>query len=158
MITRFLFNLALAVLWCALTGSATAWNFIAGLIVGAGVIVLYGLAMRDRQYFTSLVNLVRFFTYFVRILIRANLQVAWEVLTPSMHQTPRILRYSVRGLSDTHVTTLASAITLTPGTLAVDVSPDGEYLYIHCMYAEDRERAVAEIDELARRLRETFFA
>jgi len=158
MITRFLFNLALAVIWCALTGSASAWNFIAGTVVGAFVIALYGLAIRDRQYFHSLLNVAAFFFYFMRILIKANLQVAWEVLTPNMHQTPRILRYNVKGLSDTHVTTLASAITLTPGTLAVDLCPLGEFLYIHCMYAEDRERAIAEIDELARRLRETFFA
>ena len=70
---------------------------------------------------------------------------------------PRIIRYPVTGLSHTQMTTLASAITLTPGTLSADVDEAGQTLYIHCMYAHDRDAAVADLDELRDRLmREVF--
>ena len=52
------------------------------------------------------------------------------------------------GLTDVEVTTLANAITLTPGTLSADLSPDGETLFIHAMYAEDTDEALAAVDQL----------
>ncbi len=155
---RLLFNLLLAIVWCALTGSMTTWNFLAGMAVGSVVIGLYANATGDDAYFGSGWKLFKFLVYFTKIMVRANLQVAWEVLTPQMHQTPRIIRYSVKGMTDVERTILASAITLTPGTLVVDISPDDEWLYVHCMYAKDRQSSIDEIDELARELREKVFA
>lgn len=155
---RFLANIALAVVWCALTGSVDEWNFLGGMFVGALVITAYNHATGARPYFRRGVGLLHFFVYFLVILVRSNLQIAWEVLTPSMHQSPRIIRYPVHGLTTGQLTALASAITLTPGTLAVDVSPDNEWLYIHCMYAKDRETAVAQLDELAKMMREKVFS
>ena len=60
------------------------------------------------------------------------------MVTPGLSMTPRIIRYPVSGLSPIELTTLANAISLTPGTLSIDVSPDDEWLYVHAMYAEDR--------------------
>ena len=91
------------------------------------------------------------------ILVKANLEVAWEIITPGFGMEPRILRYSVAGLSDVEVTTLANAITLTPGTLSADLSEDGETLFIHAMYARDRDQALAAVDQLRHwLLREVF--
>ncbi|MDX1683104.1 MAG: Na+/H+ antiporter subunit E, partial [Phycisphaeraceae bacterium] len=109
------------------------------------------------HYGRKLLGLVRFFFYFVRILVVANLQVAREVLTPGFQMNPRIIAYPVDDLTDVQITTLASAITLTPGTLSVDVSDDGRVLYVHAMYARDRAAAFREIDQLRNRLmREVF--
>ncbi|RMD66498.1 MAG: Na+/H+ antiporter subunit E [Planctomycetota bacterium] len=155
--TRFLMNLALAVVWCALWGVATAWMFIGGMLVGAGVISAYSRARGEEPYLGRGWELLRFAMGYVWLLTKANALVAWEVLTPRMHQSPRIIRYPVSGLSDAHRTTLANAITLTPGTLVVDVSPDDRWMYIHCMYARDRAKAVAEIDDLAERIRKGLF-
>lgn len=154
----FLFNVALALVWMALTGSFTEWNFIAGMLVGAAVVEGYTRARRSAPYLARMTRLLGFAMYFLRILIRANMQVAWEVLTPSMTMTPRILRYPVGGLSDIERTTLANAITLTPGTLVIDVSPDNQWLYIHAMYARDEEETLRSIDELAIRLRKGVFS
>lgn len=156
--TRFLMNLALAVVWCALWGAATAWMFIGGMLVGAAVISAYARARGDEPYLGRGLELASFLLAYLWLLTKANAKIAWEVLTPRMHQTPRIIRYPIAGLSDAHRTTLANAITLTPGTLVVDVSPDDRWMYIHCMYARDRDAAVAELDDLADRIRKGLFS
>ena len=91
------------------------------------------------------------------VLLRSNLQIAWEILTPDWKQAPRIVRYSVSGLTDVEKTVLSSAITLTPGTLAVDLSDDGKWMYLHCMYAEDRAAQIEEIDTLRLKLERWVF-
>ena len=102
-------------------------------------------------------RLVRFGGYFLYVLTKANFQIAWEVITPGLSQTPRILRYPVAHLSDTQLTILANCITLTPGTLVVDASNDNDWLYVHSMYAADRAAAVTELAKLDRRLTRDVF-
>jgi multicomponent Na+:H+ antiporter subunit E len=150
-------NIALAVVWCALS-TFNGWNFLGGFVVGAVVVSVYSRATRGERYITNAGRLLRFLAYFGRLLVQSNFRVAWEVLTPKMHQTPRIIRYPIAGMSNIERTTLANAITLTPGSLVVDISPDERWLYIHCMYAQDREAAVHEIDDLWNGLRRGVFA
>ena len=154
---RFLLNIVLAVVWCALS-SFDGWNFLGGFLVGAVVVSVFSRATSGEKYITNAWKLAWFMGYFCRLLVQTNLQVAWEVLTPRMHQKPRIIRYPIAGMSDIERTTLANAITLTPGTLVVDISPDERWLYIHCMYAQDRDSAVHEIDELWNKMRRGVFA
>ena len=156
--TRFLFNIVLAIVWQALNAQFTAWNFLAGMVVGAFVVSIYGHAMGQEPYLRRGFMLLRFLGYFLIMLLKTNWAVAWEVLTPSMHQTPRIIRYNVENLTDTERATLASAITLTPGTLVVDISPCNKWIYIHAMYARDRDQAVKDIDDLALHLKELVFS
>ena len=154
---RFLLNIILAVVWCALS-TFNGWNFLGGFIVGAVVVSVYSRATSGEPYISNALRLCWFLGYFSKLLIVTNMQVAWEVLTPKMHQKPRIIRYPVAGMSDVERTTLANAITLTPGTLVLDISPDERWLYVHCMYAQDRDAAVEEIDELWNGLRRGVFA
>jgi len=154
---RFLLNIVLAVVWCALS-TFDGWNFIGGFVVGAVVVSAYSRATSGERYITNAWRLLWFMVYFGKLLIVTNLQVAWEVLTPKMHQKPRIIRYPIAGMSEVQRTTLANAITLTPGTLVIDISPDERWLYVHCMYAADRDSAVREIDDLWNGLRRGVFS
>lgn len=151
-------NLFLAVIWCMLTASFSIWNFVGGMFVGAIVVTVYSSVSGQGNYLKRAWGLLAFACYFAKILTKANLQIAWEIITPGHSQTPRILRYPVDGLSDGEKTTLANAITLTPGTLVVDISPDGKWLYLHCMYAQDPRATLNEIDDLAIRLRKAVFS
>ncbi len=155
---RFMLNLGLAVAWMALTGSVSEWNFLAGMAVGAVIITVYSGATGEPSYLGRGMKLLGCLYQFLRAEVKSNFTVAYEILTPTMHQTPRIIRYSVDGLNDAHRVALASAITLTPGTLIVDVSPDNKWLYIHCMYAADRDEAVRGLDEIARLVQKGMFA
>jgi multicomponent Na+:H+ antiporter subunit E len=155
---KFLFNLFLALTWCLLTGSASPWNFVAGFLVGVVVVSAYSNVTGQGYYVRRWFEAIAFVLYFLGILVKANVQIAKECVTPGFSQKPRILRYPVSHLSQIERTTLANAITLTPGTLVLDISPDGNWLYIHCMYAENPAVALKEIDELAAKLRKGIFA
>lgn len=157
MIHKFLLNLALATVFVALTGSVTFFDFVVGFIIGLGIVSLLSNASGDGGYVGRIWGLMKFFMYFMYILVKANLEVAWEIITPGFGMEPRILSYSVAGLTDVEVTTLANAITLTPGTLSADLSDDGDTLFIHAMYARDRDQALAAVDQLRHwLLREVF--
>jgi len=152
-----LFNIGLAIVWCSLTASFSEWNFIAGLAVGAVVIEGYTLSLAETHYFGNGVRLVRFTGYYLRLLVQSNLQVTQVVFNPS-RLAPRIVRYPVKGMSAVERTTLANAVTLTPGTLTIDESPDGEWLYIHTMFGRDSGEVRREIDDLRSHLRKGVFA
>lgn len=153
----FLLTLVLGAAYVVLTQDTSLLNMAIALVIGHVIAGLVARTMGQPGYISRGVRLIRFVLYFLYILSKANLQVAWEIITPGYQMTPRIIRYPVDGLTDAQVTTLANAITLTPGTLSADIDEDRRVLYIHCMYAEDRDAAIADLDELRDRLlREVF--
>ena len=169
--TLLLVNVLLALLWVLLWGDLSLWTIAVGFLLGYGTLYLFtrlspgGRGGVRAAYGRRIGSILRFSLYFLRLLVRSNLQIAGEILTPGLSIRPRILRYEVTGLSDAQTATLANAITLTPGTLVVDVrdekAGDGatgrRHLYVHAMYAADRGRATADLDALRRRLmREVF--
>ncbi len=157
MINSFLLNVFLAVVYTALLGRVTFLDFAVGFLIGFGIINLVDRATGSGQYLRRIAELSRFAAYFAAILIKSNLQVAREVLSPGLNFTPRVVRYPVAELTDTQVTVLANAITLTPGTLSADFDETTRTLYIHCMYGKDRAAAIAGLDDFKRRLmREVF--
>jgi len=152
MTTPFLFNIALTLLWMMLNRDTSLLNGVLGFALGA-IVVEMGLRAADKgRYISRLWALVCFAVYFLYILVKANLDVAWEIITPGFFMKPRMIRYDVTGLSAIQVTTLANAITLTPGTLSADVNDAGDTLYIHAMYAEKKSDAIKDLDELRDKL------
>ena len=157
MISKFLLNLFLAAVYVVLTGSLSFLNALLGFAIGFFILWIIERGNHRPEYVRRVLGMVRFGGYFLWILIKANLEVAREILTPAFNMSPRTIRYDVSGLTPVEVTTLANAITLTPGTLSADIDDEGDTLYVHCMYAKDREQAVAGLDELRHRLlREVF--
>lgn len=158
MYVYLMINLLLAVLWMLMWGLFDIWSLLAGFLIGY---LLLGLMSRTlpqgHRYGTKVWKLLSFSVYFIRILIKANWQVAKEVITPGFTMTPRFVRYDVSNLTPIQITSLANAITLTPGTLSVDILDDDRFLLIHCMYAQDRQAAILELDELRDRLLEEVF-
>ncbi len=159
--TLFLMNLLLAVIWVLLWGRASAWTIGTGLIGGYFVLWIFtrvhGRDVLRRAYGGRVVDTVRFAIYFLALLIRSNLALAWEILTPHWRMSPRIVRYDVSHLTGPQIVAFSNALTLTPGTLTVDISDDQQRLYIHCMYAADRERAIRDLDDLRLRMERDVF-
>ena len=82
---------------------------------------------------------------FVRELILSALKVAWLVLQPRMRIRPAIIAYPLTVTTDAQITLLANMITLTPGTLSVDVSADRRTLYIHAIDIASKEALIGDI-------------
>ena len=154
----FLLNLLIALLWMMMWGSYDVYTLLGGVVVGYLLLGLISRASGMTNYGARVWKLLFYLAYFIKILVIANLQVAWEIITPKFGMSPRIIRYDVAGMTPVQITTLANSITLTPGTLSADISDDGHYLFVHCMYAGDREKAVQGLDELRDRILQEVFA
>ena len=74
--------------------------------------------------------------------IKANLDVLYRVIHPAMPIKPGIVKVKTNLKSDSGRTALCNSITLTPGTLSVDITKDG-IIYVHWIYvySEDMEKA-----------------
>jgi len=102
-------------------------------------------------------RLVKLGVVFLREFALSVFRVAKLVLSPSLSMTPAAFRYPLALTSDRQITLLANLITLTPGTLTVDVTDDRRALIIHAVDCPDVEAARADIrDGFERLIREAF--
>lgn len=97
-----------------------------------------------------LVNLPDFFLFilfYLKELVKANLYLARDILSPKMRISPGIVKIRTRANSDNQILILFNLITMTPGSLCVDISDDRKSIYVHGMYVKDRDSFEAEIKE-----------
>lgn len=97
--------------------------------------------------FQKLILFVRFILIFSWEILVANLRVAHDVLTPGFRSKPGVIAIPLNCKRDIEITALAIVLSLTPGTLALDVSPDKKFLYIHAMFILDKEKLIKEIKQ-----------
>ncbi|SIS88219.1 Na+/H+ antiporter subunit E [Belliella pelovolcani] len=143
--TKFLSNLLLSLIWVAITGAFTVENFVFGFALSFFLLWITATDRRDNKYFNRIPKLIGFVFFFLYELIKANIEVAYDVITPRHYMEPGIVKIPLDAKSDLEITLLANLITLTPGTLSLDVSDDRKVLYVHAMYVKDREEFVANI-------------
>ncbi len=135
--TTFLLNLLLALVWLTLTGVPTPANFGVGLVLGYAVLRIARRALPPTKYFGKLGQVFRFAGFFLWELIKANLRVAYDVLTRRHHMRPGVIAVPLDVKSEAEIVLLANLITLTPGTLSLDISRDRKVLYVHAMYIDE---------------------
>ncbi len=155
----------LTVLWIALWGSLSWANVLGGLAI-AIVVTAIAHTGSDSGHTSYLRPLWAIWYVLVVLgkLIESNLRLAWEIITPGFGTHTAIIAVPMRGGSDAVVNLVANSITLTPGTMTVDVvvhehdhdhatedaatAPPRITLYVHGMYAKDPEGVRHEILEL----------
>jgi multicomponent Na+:H+ antiporter subunit E len=143
MIPQITLAAALALLWVGATGVTTIPNLFAGTLIAA--ITLVYLHGRGGDVARRIWRAVALFFYFVWELILANLWLAYDIMTPSFFIQAGIIGVPLDATSDVEIWLLATMITLTPGTLSVDVSRDKRILWVHGMYISDRDAFVRGI-------------
>lgn len=141
----FIFNSFLALIWAALTGIFTPANFAAGFILGFVMLSLAQSVFGKSNYAMRGYKFASFILYFLWELLKANLRVAVDIITPRHRMTPGLIRIPLEAKTDIEITLLANVISLTPGSLCVDVSDDKKTMYVHAMYVEDAESYRSEI-------------
>lgn len=148
-------NLLLSFIWVALTGSMYYTNFVFGFLLGFFVLWIMNRNDIDQRYFYRVPKILSFVLYFLYQMVRANLQVAYDVMTPKYFMKPGVVRYPLNARTEFEINLLSTMISLTPGTLILDISEDKQTMYIHVMYLEDAETFVRETKTgLERRLLE----
>lgn len=154
-----LLTLILAVGWAVATDTFTLLNLAFGALIGGAGLFL----VRDRVHWPRLQRkawrLLSLAGLFVRELFVSAFRVAVLVMRPDLrrHLRPAIVAFPLRLTGDAEITLLANLITLTPGTLSVDVSDDRKLLYVHTIDCPDREALIRDIaDGFEARIMETF--
>ena len=139
----------LMLFWLMLNSRLEADILIVGSIISLAITLLYrnGLSFFTEFRFTpaAFVAGFRYYGYFFKELFKSNLTLAAIVLSPSLPVNPAIIKVRTKLKSRMGRLMLANSITLTPGTLTVEM--EGEWLYIHCVTLEsaDLEEATAQI-------------
>ena len=149
-----LLNLLLALAWISLTGEFTPLNFATGFLLGYLMLRILQRPGDPRNYFQRAALLIRFALFYLMELFFANLRVAATVLSPRMRITPAVVAIPLEAESELSITLLSNLITLTPGSLTLDISVDSRVLYVHTMYADDIDKFCLGIKELERRVLE----
>jgi multicomponent Na+:H+ antiporter subunit E len=134
MTRRLIYFVLGIVIWLLLTWSLDPQILIAGLIASGIVAVLFhDILPKEHHIFLSPVRVFWFLVYipvFFYYVILANFDVVYRALHPKMPINPGIVKIKTELKTESGITALANSITLTPGTLTVDLTDDG-YLYIH---------------------------
>lgn len=150
-------NVLLALAWGAITGSFDFLNLLFGFVLAALALSL----IREQIGTSGAVERVwRAFTLaclFLYELVMSSVRVAIIVLSPGRVLRPAIIAYPLQVDRDFEITLLANLITLTPGTLSLDVSEDRQTLFIHCIDVPDVDAVIADIrNGFERKIMETF--
>lgn len=138
-------NLLMAIIWVAITGSATLLNLAFGFLLAALALGLIRDQVNGTGYVTRLFRLASLALLFFAELAKSAWKVTVLVLKPGMDITPGIFAFPLTVTRDFEITLLANLITLTPGTLSVDVSEDCRTLYVHALDCSDVDAAIADI-------------
>jgi multicomponent Na+:H+ antiporter subunit E len=152
---RLIYFILAFIIWILLT-----WPFVEGKIDGQVVIagfiasifvaiMFHEILPKEHHVFVSPVRVFWFLVYlpvFFYYVLIANLDVVYRALHPKMPIKPGIVKIKTCLKTESGITALANSITLTPGTLTVDLTDDG-FLYIHwiCVKSEGVEQATKHI-------------
>lgn len=144
---QFLSNILLMLIWVFLTGDFAFSSFAFGFILSFFILWIISRKFKKGQakYYVILPRILSFVGFFIWELIKANIQVAYEVITPHYNMKPGIVKVPLDAKTDMEITFLANLITLTPGTLSLDVSTDRKVLYVHTMYMDDKQEFINDI-------------
>lgn len=137
-----LFILAFLI-WAFLTWPLDLQHFIIGILVCSFVSYMTGDMFVKRPHVFKSINRYLWFLYYIPLFIweciKANIDVAYRVAHPDLPINPGIVKVKTLLKSDTGLTFLANSITLTPGTMSVDIDPQNSYLYIHWIDVKDKD-------------------
>ena len=139
----------LLLFWLMLNGTLAVDSFIVGIIVSLSITLLFG---RGLSFFTefrltpqAFIAGVKYYIYFFKELVKSNFKLAAIVLNPSLPIKPGIVKVRTKLKSKMGRLMLANSITLTPGTMTIEI--EDEWIYVHCVTIESAEidAATAEI-------------
>ncbi|WP_208347319.1 Na+/H+ antiporter subunit E [Pseudaestuariivita rosea] len=131
-------NAVLAFMWAFLTGSLTIPSLGIGFVFGyAALWLIQPLLGGPNPYFRKVYYWLRLIVMFHYELIVSSLAVVWDVITPQQLSRPGLVHMPLDVTSDTGIFLVTNLISLTPGTLSLDVSEDRKTLIVHAMFADD---------------------
>ncbi|GAB4175203.1 MAG: Na+/H+ antiporter subunit E [Terrimicrobiaceae bacterium] len=131
-------HILLTLVWAGLLGEISMSTLVSGFLLSYGILAFLSRGTAAyASYFGKIPKVLAFAAYYLKELVRSNLIIAYDVLTPTHHMKPGVVAVPIRAETDLEITLLANLISMTPGTLTLDLSPDRKTLYVHAMYIAD---------------------
>lgn len=152
---RLFLGVWLVLVWLALWRDLTVANLVSGVLVAAVTIWLFPIPEQRSDLSVRPVALLRFLATALWAIIRANVVVAWEVLTPANQINEGVVAVDLRARHPVVITLVSHAIGLAPGTMVIDVDDDGDgpaRMYVHVLHLreiEDVRQDVLDLERLA---------
>ena len=144
----------LTLVWVGLWGSLTPANVLGGLAVALVLVTVLPLDPVPDTAVVRPLGVLRVVGFFAVDLVRASLQVARLAVLPGTRLRPAVIAVPVRGATDSLLTLLANAISLTPGTLTLQVDRPAAVLYVHVITVGDDPDGVEKVRRSVRHLEE----
>lgn len=138
----------LIAVWLFLWGEVSVGNLLAGTAVACAVLLIFPPRQANRRGRVRPLAALRFFAFFSWRLVQSNLVVAWEIVTPRNRINEGVVAVPIRHFSEALTTVLANSISLTPGTLTIEVFPDPTVLYVHVLHLRDVEEVRQDVQKL----------
>jgi len=152
-----LINLFLAMVLASLLGRITLGSLLVCYIAGYALLWWLRPLLGPTAYFQKVLQTISFLLFFIKDLLHSNFRVAVDVLSIHRQSRAGVVAVPLSIKTDFEILVLVSLITLTPGTLGVDVSGDRKVLYVHAMFVTTADEVRANIKNgLERRVRELF--
>jgi multicomponent Na+:H+ antiporter subunit E len=150
-------------IWLLITSFTDLQEIVAGIIVAALVTLVSGDLLAPGKVKIGISTIYHIITYviiFVWEIFKANLHVAYIVIHPKLPINPGIIKIKTKLTNDVALTILANSITLTPGTLTIDIDKPNGFVYIHCIEVPDHRdidgNSATIADKYEKRLEEIF--
>ncbi len=160
--SRFLFTFfVLFLIWLGFTTSFATAELVTGAVLSLIIASFSYKTFTDEglSFFSPrrVILIIKYLFVFMIALIKANLDVAKRVISPKLPINPGIVEYKTQLTNPTAITILANSITLTPGTLTVDVIGDSLYIHWIDVATKDPQGIVREIGENFEKILKEFF-
>lgn len=144
---QLLLNVFIALTWMFLSVSFKPTTFIVGYILGFLMLLMVRKSFSSRFYFDRFWAVIKLTILFIKELTLSNFSVLMLIIKPKMPIRPAIFAMPTVLEKDWEITLLSSLITLTPGTIVIDISDDNKTLYIHSIDFDNKEDAINSIKE-----------
>ena len=144
MAMQFILNLFIATLWLLLQDEVIPQfsTFLMGFIVGIGILYVMHRFYGTQFYLRRVFSIIKLLWLFNWELLISSYSVLKQITTPKLNITPGIFTYKTELKGDWEITALALLLTLTPGSVVMEVSEEGDVFYIHAMDIEQSKEAV----------------
>lgn len=141
---QFLLNITIALLWTLLMDEDAFYitTFLSGYLIGIGILFLMHRFFGTKFYLLRVYSTIKLLLIFISELSQSSLLIMKQILSPKLNIKPGIFTYEHSMEGDYELTTLALLLTLTPGSVVMEVSPDGKIFYIHAMDVETSRDSV----------------
>lgn len=143
--TFFVINIILAFVWAGLLGRISLGSLLSGYLIGYAILFAFSSSPDARQYLRKFPRAISFVIYYLVEMLRANLQIAFDLLRPRPRFKPGFVKVPLSLNTDVGITLLSNLVTMTPGTMTVDVSEDRCFMLVHGLYMGEPDSVIRDI-------------